>query len=691
MPFLYNWGRSAKNVHLKQINTVNPVDVYMSSQKFPALPFRQIHLDFHTSEHLEGVGDNFDKKQFQECLKQGHVQSVTSFGTCHHGWCYYDSKVWEAHPNMKTPLLPRMIEAANEIGVQTPIYLTVGWNERIARLHPDWIVRDIDGNPADFNNNQKKDEPRFGWYRICTNTPYLDELAAISREVMEQFNPVGLFYDITWEKPCFCERCKTDMEAKGIDFDDKMAVTEFSREVFRRYHRAITEAVWSINPETRVYHNGTDKKGRDDLAPYYSHYEIESLPTTDWCGGYEHFPQNARYFKHKGLDYLGMTGKFHEGWGEFGGYKHPVALRYETMRMLMLGSKCSIGDQMLPEGTLDSETYRIIGEAYQEVEAKESWCTDIKNVAEIGVICPSAVAKEIKLEEPEIGACMVLSEAQYLFDMIDEESDFSAYRLLVLPDMVNVSGKLLQKIQTFLDNGGSLIASADSGLDKKNGTFVLDYGLRYVGPSEWYIDFNRVKPALAKNQVTSPWFNYLPGPKTEVIDAETLADTVRPHFNRTFDKFCSHHNIPPAGDAGYPSVAQKGRVIYIGPKIFTMYREKGMRLHRDLVVNCVERLMDKPMLQCEVPSGAIVTLTVNEKGTHVLHFLYATPILRGDIPVLEDTPPLYNIPVQLQLPSAPKKVTLQPEGKDLKFTIKDGNTVQFILPSMELHAMIEIS
>lgn len=48
--------------------------------------YRQVHLDFHTSEKLEGIGSPFNKKQFQEALKAGHVNSVTVFAKCHHGW-----------------------------------------------------------------------------------------------------------------------------------------------------------------------------------------------------------------------------------------------------------------------------------------------------------------------------------------------------------------------------------------------------------------------------------------------------------------------------------------------------------------------------------------------------------------------------------------------------------------------------
>ena len=48
--------------------------------------FRQVHLDFHTSEQLEHIGEKFDKKQFQQALKTGHVDSVTVFSKCQHGW-----------------------------------------------------------------------------------------------------------------------------------------------------------------------------------------------------------------------------------------------------------------------------------------------------------------------------------------------------------------------------------------------------------------------------------------------------------------------------------------------------------------------------------------------------------------------------------------------------------------------------
>ena len=53
------------------------------------LPSRQVHLDFHTSEKIDNIGSKFDKKQFQDCLKKGHINSITVFAKCHHGMMYY--------------------------------------------------------------------------------------------------------------------------------------------------------------------------------------------------------------------------------------------------------------------------------------------------------------------------------------------------------------------------------------------------------------------------------------------------------------------------------------------------------------------------------------------------------------------------------------------------------------------------
>ena len=79
--------------------------------------FRQVHLDFHTSEKINGIGENFSKEQFQNALREGHVNSITVFSKCHHGWAYHPSEANAMHPGLSFDLLKAEIDAAHEIGV----------------------------------------------------------------------------------------------------------------------------------------------------------------------------------------------------------------------------------------------------------------------------------------------------------------------------------------------------------------------------------------------------------------------------------------------------------------------------------------------------------------------------------------------------------------------------------------------
>ena len=83
---------------------------------------RQVHLDFHTSEHLFDIGNKFSKEQFQSTLKLAHVDAVNLFAKCHHSWSYYPTVVGRMHPNLSFDLLGAQIEACREIGIKVQIY-----------------------------------------------------------------------------------------------------------------------------------------------------------------------------------------------------------------------------------------------------------------------------------------------------------------------------------------------------------------------------------------------------------------------------------------------------------------------------------------------------------------------------------------------------------------------------------------
>ncbi|MBQ4604738.1 MAG: alpha-L-fucosidase, partial [Clostridia bacterium] len=151
---------------------------------------RQVHLDFHTNETLP-VGKKFSKEQFQAALKEGHVDSITVFSKCHHGWSYHPTEVNEMHPELDFDLLAAQLEACKEINVNAPVYISAGFDEKEYVKRPEWRWHP---SPEEKECEEYNNEVHF--HVLCFNTEYLDFLCNQIEEVMQKYNPCGIFLDI---------------------------------------------------------------------------------------------------------------------------------------------------------------------------------------------------------------------------------------------------------------------------------------------------------------------------------------------------------------------------------------------------------------------------------------------------------------------------------------------------------------
>lgn len=109
------------------------------------VPTMQTHLDFHTSPDITGIGSRFSKENFQAALKAGNLESITVFAKCHHSMCYYPTKIGVMHPGLDFDLMGAMVDAAHDINVRAPIYITAGWSDEDAKAHPEWRAVSKDG------------------------------------------------------------------------------------------------------------------------------------------------------------------------------------------------------------------------------------------------------------------------------------------------------------------------------------------------------------------------------------------------------------------------------------------------------------------------------------------------------------------------------------------------------------------
>jgi hypothetical protein len=652
------------------------------------LRFRQVHLDFHTSEAIPNIGVEFSAAQFQAQLQRGHVDSITVFSKCHHGWAYHPSEANETHPHLAFDLLGAQIDAAHAVGVKTPVYLSAGLDEKEARRHPEWLLRN-----ADDRTNWVDSFLKPGYHQFCMNTPYLDILTAQIEEVVQSYDADGIFLDIVGVRPCLCHACLAALQAEGSDPEDPAAVLALAERVYAEYARRTNDAVHVHKPGLPVFHNGGHiKRGRRDLAHFNTHLELESLPTGGW--GYDHFPLSARYAGTLGMDFLGMTGKFHTSWGEFGGFKHPNALRYEAALSLAMGAKCSIGDQLHPSGTMDSATYALIGAAYAETEPKEPWCEGAVNIADVALLSLEAAGQERAAQshtgKSDAGAVRMLLEGHFLFDVVDAEADFCRYKVLVLPDYLRLTPDLAAKIKDFVAGGGQVFATGESGLNESGKAFTLDFGVRWIGQSEFRPDYFR--PIWTPEPLEQASFVlYAPGQKIEVLSGtiEVLGHREEPYFNREWRHFSSHQHTPSTGQEAGLGLVRGPDGIYFAWAVFEDYATKGSLICRKIAEHTLNLLLPEKTLTTDLPAQGVTTLTEQPiLNRYVHHLLYASPVRRGDgIEVIEDLVTLADIHVSLRLPRPVSRVSLAPQGTDLPF-VQDGDIVSYVLPCLECHQMV---
>ncbi len=642
---------------------------------------RQVHLDFHTNGTLP-VGKKFSKEQFQAALKLGHVDSITVFSKCHHGWSYHPTEVNEMHPELDFDLLGAQLEACKEINVNAPVYISAGFDEKEFVKHPEWRWR-TDPDPKDYE--EYFNEVHF--HVLCFNTGYLDLLCAQIEEVMQKYNPCGIFLDIIAPRICYCEKCRADMKALGLDINNEDDAWKFADIVLKKYIESTNAAVRKYSDTTTIFHNsGHIPKGNYGFIKANTHLELESLPTGGW--GYDHFPLSAAYVRTlKGTDFLGMTGKFHHSWGEFGGFKHPNALIYETSLSIANGAGCSIGDQMHPLGEMNMSTYGLIGKAYSLVEEKEPWVNGAINVAEIGVLSAEAVTGDRDIKA-DIGANRMLLENKCLYNFIDETMDFSDYKLLILPDVSIKSEATIKKIRDYVNNGGKVIASGMSLV--RNGEFILDVGAKHIGENEfnptYFVPCFETVNGKTEYVMLCDFFRF------EADDCEIEAYMQNPYFNRTAEHFCSHIHTPNNPEENFPAVAVKGNAAYIGWDIFTAYACHGHLCFKELFTHVLNKMMSNDFIvSADVPDRAVMTYTrQEEKKRNILHLLFAHTTVRGTkTEVIEDTVPLYDVKCSVRCESEPSKVTLVPEGKELDFEYNNGRA-EFVVPKVDIHQMISI-
>ncbi len=302
-------------------------------------------------------------------------------------------------------------------------------------------------------------------------------------------------------------------------------------------------------------------------------------------------------------------------------------------------------------------------------------------------------------------------------------ADLAQYRVLILPNAACLDDRQVAAVREFVRGGGGLVASLDTSLFDEFGTprnnfaladvFGADYrGLppvaaikdeldvnfaKGIGPDYWekrknvfdfrqdvasFLNVGRMRTYVGSDPVT------FKGPAVRVVAraGTTMAGSLQGK----------------AADAPkFPAVVAhtegKGRVAYLGAGLDAGYYLYPYPYQRVALANAIRWAASGPppvevtapmcvhATVMRQPAGGAEQLVVhlfNDLNTTAAH---ALPI--DDVPLREEVVPIADIRVTFRPDYTIRRVTLQPEGKELEVRRgPEGTTVT--VPRLEIHTMV---
>ncbi len=632
---------------------------------------RAIHIDFHTMPGIYDFNREWDASAFAQRLADAHVKYINAFAKCNTGFCYYPSGIGPVYKGMKGDMFGDLLRECHKRDIGVTAYFNIAIDHEACRIHREWckVMRDNrgDGRNRYVIAGMREDYPENS-RKTCFNTGFGTYFKEMLREFMGMYPDVdGVFFDCINTVPCYCNDCLEEIRNNGGDPTDPETVQRHTLETNRRFCMELKEIVG-------------DKYMLCNSQPYWrtkdynTHVEIECLQNDEWWS-YEFFAPQAAYARMIKKDVLYMNGRFHKGWGDFGGFKGKASIQNDMWDAISNGIGCSIGDHMHPAEILDEKVYQTVSEIYEEIEKLEPWTEGAVYQADIGVVI-SAEESDFFFDGTYAGIARMLGELKYTFNIVNETMDFSLYKLLILPDRLRLNPVLVDKVREYLKAGGKVLSSLYGGMKEEEDKFALPeyWPMQCTGIMRHEKAYYQLAKETEKEADRFRYAMYAESIMTDVPEgSEVLAWQVSPYFEKNWDGFHAYFYNPPERRNGAPAALRSGNVCHISFEVFAAYSRYMYPAHKALVGSCIKRLMPEPAFICEnIPSTARVTLT-GKDNRRMLHIKVTYPEQRGDFGIIEEHNYL-PAGARIILAGEYKEVYIAPDRTPLSFVSEKGQT-----------------
>jgi len=636
--------------------------------------FFGLHFDFHAGPDCKEVGKNVDEAMVNNLIDQVHPDFIQVDCKGHPGYSSYPTKIGNPVPGFVKDQLKiwRAVTAAR--GVSLYLHYSGVWDSRSIELHPNWAAVGADGTRSKNNTSV------FGNYADSLLIPQLKELSSV-------YGVDGVWVDGD------CWAHQADYAPGSLELFRKVTgLTEiprkpgdpgwkeflqFSRDGFKAYVTKYTNALHTLNPKFQVASNWAFST----LMP-----EQVSIPVDFISGDFSSLNSvnsarmESRFIRNQGKPWDLMAWGFSWIGNEEGTQcvKSAPQIERELASVISLGGGVQIYLQQKRDGSIHNWMIPLLSEAAKFCRERQPWCQGVTGIPQIGLILSkdALYAKTNRLFggfdkelTPLKGILQNLLSSQYVVDVVAEHQlkEINKYPLLIYPEWETITPDFKKRLLDYVAQGGTLL------LVGPNSAQLFREELNYVVKA----------PAEVKNNGLeyNKW----------IAELMSLSQGVTPGRGvRSFGKYYQAINMEgPSEIAATITNYGKGTIAATHLEMGKAYVGRSAPVLREFLATLVQQLFPEPIVSVSGSHNVDVTLNKKE-GAMILNLVNVSgPHDNDRVLAFDEIPTIGPLDITLRLPASPKKVMLQPENVNLKYTYRDG-LMKCELPALKIHEIIVV-
>jgi len=426
-------------------------------------------VDYYTEVQFRPYGSAATRENVLPVLRELALGYLCIYAKGHSGCTSWPSSLNTRH-TMLAQDVPRFFrEVTRETGTRLVLYYS-GLLDGIAGIrHPDWRMQHPDGSPKEFFSDFKI----FISYGNCPLSGYFDEWVAVQlRELIENYEPDGIWVDGDWPGPCYCPRCRERFRSESRwtgPWDEIRTRPAFDAAYQKTWNRIEHEwrmrfrnFIKSLKPDC-LYSAGNVSPRREFLQPF------------DWRSGdffspgFFNLHDVARMMRWYGT--LGVPYDAYVCDTSFTHARKHVRSRSKTLdRMLQEAATVAASGGAVGYWTYPTADGALVPSRMKKAAAVRRFLADREDVF---LHTESLRWTAILASDPATptfggpgveGAHKALAALHRSPDVIDETGVTAdvPWDLLVLPEQAFVDAGTVQALARFVERGGKLLTSGQS-------------------------------------------------------------------------------------------------------------------------------------------------------------------------------------------------------------------------------------